>query len=177
MIGKVCTGRSRRGPLAWIDVPGVTYPPEAFSCLRKESAHTGGADMPSQVDRVRYMSTAEAAEELGISVSATRHCLTLAEVKRTMFRGVAYWSREEVGEVVAARGGSKALTEPPAGWMTADEAACTLGVARSTVQRYITGKQLRGAEVTLSGGSGPKKRTIVNRDDVDALIHFINSTK
>lgn len=164
----------------WLCVPGVHYAPTTEDRVRQKDVpwlvrHKKKHRIAFSVPRWA-VSTKEAAEMLGVSMSTTRQLLHLARVrcvvvKRPGLSPTLCWDRKRVQER-AALVQELLVSVPPKGCIPFDEAMGILGVGRSTLYRYVRAGKLREYKVIVDypkEAGGRRLKCYYSRDEVDAL--------
>lgn len=155
-------------------VPGVTFPEPEQPRGRVGSVRRRlrvAFSVPSWA-----VTTQEAAEMLGISFWNTRCALQHARVKCVVVKRPGIpptlcWDRKRVQER-ATRIHAMLVSEPPKGCIPSDEAIALLGVARSTLYRFVHSGKLREHKVIMNYPKefgGRRLKSYFSRDEVEAM--------
>lgn len=131
----------------WADVEGVLYPLGRRRRRERQEPPAG------------YILTATAARILGVSRQAFHECHKPHLLGRERVGGKMYWNALEVHERAARRGVCIVM---PGGYITAEEAARSLGMTTREVREQAEKLGIRSCVVTA--GSPPHR--VFNKDDV-----------
>lgn len=149
-----------------IDMPGVEYPPEMIEGTPE--ARRKHAKIVKEVPK-GYIDTTEAGRILGVTRSAARLIANTAKVQSKMLyvNGVRrlYWLASDIEKCRDTR--PEEMKEIPTELVPIIEACRIMGVARSTVHKYISTGVLPPKNVLHRDTSrGTRQRTYVLREDV-----------
>lgn len=165
------------GGVRLFNIPGVIYPDEMLHAKPGVKKKDG---KPYKTPPEWGVSSKEAAEILGCSVSATRMAL---HKHRVHYRWVQdeesrrlYWRKSQVEKLLQER--LPDMKEAPHKLISTKEATELLGISRSTLQRYYLRGKLKGIQVRfILPKAGARRRTYFLRAEVRRLAARLSAMR
>lgn len=119
-----------------------------------------------------WVSSREVAAALGVQVRSARNKLNRAAVRHVLVKrpGGApglFWAPEGVRRLVDSM--SQPVAGLPTGWCSSAEAGEILGVARSTLSRFVKEGRLEARKVRVRTSTGVRPLVILKRSQVRGL--------
>lgn len=165
------------GGVRLYDIPGVIYPPEM---LEEPSKTPPGQDKLQTQAPPWGVSTQEAAQMLGLSLSGTR---SLLQRKRVRYMAVGtqlqnarlYWHREEVARL-CTRAMPRVHSRPEHTYSAA-EVCQVLQIGRSSLYRYVRRYKLKEIRVKLLTQGHLRRKYFYLQSEIRQLAARIRAAK
>lgn len=161
------------GGVKLINLPGLVHPESALHTRKEYDKKTNQA---YDVAPEGYVSAKEAAKMLKISRSAASVKLARNKVKRVIVKTHAappsnYYPKAKIIAMIDKS--APIIDSIPAGWMTVEKTAESLGVSRSAIQRAIRSGLIGHELVRVSSGQGLRKLIIISPDHIKSYLSLL----